>query len=402
MSSNPAITPKPAGRDHRVDFWRGVALMMIFVNHIPGTIWENVTSRNFGFSDAAEVFVFLAGFASAFAYGKGYLSGDPVKASIKALRRAGVLYLVHILLTVMAIALFAWSAFAFGRGELLQMNNLAMFLTRPLDVMIGIPTLGHQLGYVNILPMYSAILVMLPVLLLVARYGRHTMLLASAALWVACGIWRFDMPNFPQEGGWFFNPFAWQFLFALGLYCGLSRWQRGYAVAYSPLVYCAALAYVVFALVFVSFDLFGMEQSLGLPFLLGTFDKTYLTAPRLLHVLAVIYVFAYAPKTSPISAIRRENPLAVLGRHSLPIFATGTMLSLAGQVIRYGTIPSVALDTVLIVSGLAIQFALARYLDWWRDLNTPARQTADRRADAGGRIGAAMSEGGARAAPAKA
>ena len=81
------IAPKAAtSRDHRIDFWRGVALVMIFFNHVPGTLWENFTSRNFGFSDAAELFVFLAGFAAAFAYGRPFLAGNRLIASVKAFR----------------------------------------------------------------------------------------------------------------------------------------------------------------------------------------------------------------------------------------------------------------------------------------------------------------------------
>ena len=49
-------TTLPGGRDHRLDIFRGLALMMIFINHVPGNVFEHLTSRNFGFSDAAEAF----------------------------------------------------------------------------------------------------------------------------------------------------------------------------------------------------------------------------------------------------------------------------------------------------------------------------------------------------------
>ncbi|MDP2781934.1 OpgC domain-containing protein, partial [Devosia sp.] len=58
----------PAPRDLRLDMFRGVALVMIFINHVPGTLYESFTNRNFGFSDAAEAFVFMSGMAAGLAY----------------------------------------------------------------------------------------------------------------------------------------------------------------------------------------------------------------------------------------------------------------------------------------------------------------------------------------------
>lgn len=360
--------PMPAtGRDHRVDFYRGIALAMIFVNHIPGTVWENYTSRNFGFSDAAEIFVFLAGFASAFAYAKPFLTGSRLVASIKAWRRAGVLYLVHVTLTMIAIGLFGWAALAFGQGGMLRQFGLEMYMDQPIETLVGTVTLGHQLGYVNILPMYAVILLMLPVMLLIVQvFGRLGLLVASIAFWIATSVFTINVPIYPYEGGWFFNPFAWQLLFAIGLYCGLSKWQRGYSVPFNAYVYAAALAYLLFAFLFVRFDAWGAEEMLGLPFLIAEFDKTFVTVPRLLHVLALIYVFAHAPTSSPLARISRGNPFAMLGRHSLPVFAVGTTLSLVCQVIRFDQPASLARDTIIILAGLGLQFALAAYIDWWR------------------------------------
>src|SRR3989338_8354045 len=59
--SNASFTAKATPRDLRLDVFRGLCLVMIFMNHIPGTVYEHLTSRNFGFSDAAEGFVFMSG-----------------------------------------------------------------------------------------------------------------------------------------------------------------------------------------------------------------------------------------------------------------------------------------------------------------------------------------------------
>jgi hypothetical protein len=44
-------------RDFRLDFCRGVALIVIFIDHVPGNPLSSWTLRNFSFCDAAEVFV---------------------------------------------------------------------------------------------------------------------------------------------------------------------------------------------------------------------------------------------------------------------------------------------------------------------------------------------------------
>ena len=57
-------------RDPRVDFFRGLALWFIFLDHVPSNTIGHLTLRNFGFSDATEIFVFISGYSAAIAYGR--------------------------------------------------------------------------------------------------------------------------------------------------------------------------------------------------------------------------------------------------------------------------------------------------------------------------------------------
>src|SRR6187549_3406077 len=91
----------PTGRDMRLDMFRGIALVMIFINHVPGTVYELFTSRNFGFSDAAEAFVFMSGMAAGLAYSNRFRSGNLWAATAKVWARARQLYFVHIVITML-------------------------------------------------------------------------------------------------------------------------------------------------------------------------------------------------------------------------------------------------------------------------------------------------------------
>lgn len=97
------------GRDPRIDFFRGLALIFIFWDHVPHNPLANITVQNFGFSDAAEIFVFLAGYAAVLAYGKILQREGYLFACLKILRRVWTLYVAHIFLLalLMGIVIFA-------------------------------------------------------------------------------------------------------------------------------------------------------------------------------------------------------------------------------------------------------------------------------------------------------
>ena len=90
----------PSTRDPRLDVFRGICLVMIFINHVPGNIYENLTSRNFGFSDAAEGFVLMSGIAAGLAYSMDFnLPGRIWTGLARVWRRVWTLYMVHLVTT---------------------------------------------------------------------------------------------------------------------------------------------------------------------------------------------------------------------------------------------------------------------------------------------------------------
>lgn len=373
MTHHPQTAPLPRGaRDPRLDLFRGLSLVMIYLNHIPGTIYENITSRNFGLSDAAEAFVFMSGCAVALAYGPKLADGLAPSAVLKAWGRAWTLYLVHILTTVWAMAIVAGAVLWFGADEVLKNNSFIMMWRQPVEVTLGVATLGHQFGYVNILPMYGVLMLAAPFLVRFGQRSPKLLLGASILFWVLTGELKLDLPNYPQPGGWFFNPFAWQLVLTLGILTGLGLRAGQRFVPVQGWLFWAAALWLLFCLVWVKDSEMTalMNQSLarlveaGVPPLLAGFDKTYVSLPRLSHFLALAYVLSMPGLVPAIAASRALEPLRLIGRHSLPVFAAGTVLAILAQTVRDVHPAGLAQDTLLVLGGVFVQWVLALALDW--------------------------------------
>lgn len=355
-------------RAARLDMFRGLALVMIFINHVPGTVYENFTNRNFGFSDAAEAFVFMSGVAAGLAYSRGFSTGGSYwLAASRPLARARQLYLVHITITALCLAIFAGAAQFFGLYELLTTNNLGPIFTHPLAAIIGLPLLTHQLGYLNILPLYTVLLLLTPVLIPIGLKHPVWLLVGSVIVWALAGQFRINLPNYPNSGGWFFNPFSWQLLFVVGLVGGMAMKQGRRFYPFHPLAFLAALAFVIFAAFWLKIpelgaagrNVLGFFSKLGLPFYLTWFDKTFLALPRLLHALALFYVLASLPFVERLAASRWLTPLRLMGQQGLAIFATGTVISLFLQAVKAAVPPDPLTDGLMLGTSLVVLLALA-------------------------------------------
>jgi hypothetical protein len=125
-----------------------------------------------------------------------------------------------------------------------------------------------------------------------------------------------------------------------------------------------SIAYLLGALIWVYSPMWGQDGWRGLPLFLAGFDKTFLALPRLLDILALAYLLTQAPFLSNLARVSRDNPLAIFGKHSLPVFIFGTVLAMIGQVIKTFYGHSLLYDMMIISTGIAAQFALACGLEW--------------------------------------
>jgi hypothetical protein len=352
----------PRQRDTRLDVFRALALLTIFVNHVPGQYLEHLTHKNFGFSDSAEAFVLISGMSVGLAYGSRFAIGERLAVTLRILRRALTLYVAHIMTSIVTFAIFAGGALWFDRPDLLSEINLRAVVDRTEQGVVSMVLLGHQFGYNNILSMYAVVFLMLPGFLWLYRRSAMLLLAVSGTLWLCAGVWHIAPSNFLDDGYWFLNPLSWQFLFVIGFVGVLRARKKG--IARNPVLLALSAAYLVVTMLWVVFSWWSIDFSYGLPAVLTGFDKTFLSTTRLLHVLAGAYLVATIPVLSNWAALPLSHPLVAIGRHSLAVFIFGTILAMAGQVMMFVTGKNPVIGTLYVLLGIVLHFAYARYLDW--------------------------------------
>ncbi|WP_144426429.1 OpgC domain-containing protein [Methylobacterium sp. ARG-1] len=370
MASSPrpvrASVPEPAPRnpvrDARVDVLRGFALLMIFIDHIPRNAPASFTLHNLGFSDAAEIFVLLAGYSSMVAYG-GLFGRAGIRATLVRIgRRCLRIYLFQAgLLLATLVIVRIWMDLTgltprFGVAPLLQMGLLPGLLR-------GL-ALNALPNYLDILPLYILLLALFPAIYFGMRRGIWGVLALSGTLWLAANVdHTLNLPNAAAvDDGWYFNPFAWQFLFVIGAALavavragdGLLPW-RNWAAA-------LAFAYLAFGLLQG-----GSWGEWGLPDLrplaIAGPDKSHVGPLRLLHILALTYLIFSAPAMRRLSGWRPLRLIDACGRHSLEIFAAGCLAALIGRILYRTFDATWPLQIAVNLTGLALMLGLAKLLD---------------------------------------
>ena len=301
-----------------VDFWRGFALITIFINHVPGLFYERFTYRAVSISDSAELFVFLAGWSLRYVIG-GSERPTPISHIIFRLGgRAVTLYAAHMMIVMIAIAILAATSELFENPLLLEWHNAAAVFYRPVETHIGIALLSHQLGYFDILPLYVALMLTAPMLAIIDRYVPRMLLPASLTLYLVSLVVPLTIPAWPVEGQWYFNPLCWQLVFVLGLLIsrdsGLGAWARRHIVA----IRWVSLPIVIAGLLFVQTGGTWIDPTtVPSPKLLFINGKTFATPIRIIQFLALVavmsIVYPYIARALP----RFVDYPSMLGRNSL-------------------------------------------------------------------------------------
>ncbi len=178
-----------------------------------------------------------------------------------------MLYVAHIVTTVATLAIFSASAWRFARPKLLEMINIGRAGRGCAAALVGLATLGHQVGYNNILSMYAVVAA--------DAAAVPAARAASASILDGVGV-RPDLVRrrllagragntIRPRGFWFLNPLSWQFLFVIGM-AAMMHVRRGGTICCSApagrdlagLISCSRL-------IWVRWSLWGLEAKLDLP-----------------------------------------------------------------------------------------------------------------------------------------
>lgn len=347
-----------SGRDLRIDVCRGIALWWIFLDHVPNNIGSWLTPRNYGFCDAAEVFMFISGVTCALAYGRARQREGWSGMIGRSLRRGWDIYSAFLLLTL-ACAILVYLA---GSDQLADESNTRILLEHPGATLAHAAILQYRPVNTDVLPTFVIFHVLFAPLLWLLLRAPNVTLGVSLLLYALVHIFGWSVPAWPN-GVWFFNPLAWQLLIVLGAWCvieGEKVWP--WVTSRSALI--LPVAYLVFGLV-IALSWSGkplVPQTLTN--LLFPLDKSNLSPFRLLHFLALaIVVLWFVPQdwrglSTPVMRCAR-----CCGENSLPIYCLGVLLALASHLTLLDISDRLAMQIVLSLAGILAMIVVAMLLN---------------------------------------
>jgi hypothetical protein len=371
------ITLPDRRRDLRLDLFRGFANWAIFLDHIPGNTISWITMRNFGFSDAADLFVFISGYTASVVYGRAMFQQGFASGATRLFQRVWQLYTAHIIVFVAYVVAVGYLANKFLIPDLTERFNTAEVMDGPIEALRRGLLLQFKPVNLDVLPLYIVLMgCFAPVLWLMLRLP-NTTLAGSLILYALARHFGWNFPNYPS-GVWWFNPFAWQFLFVLGAWFALGGSSALHASISNRRLVIFGGAFLVFACFMTLAAKFDTLGNLLPAWLHDTFipnDKVNLAPYRVLH-LAIIFMFATWLISPDWRGLQWKifDPLIKCGQHSLVVFCCGLFLSFFAWFVL-STTPTIGLtrtefqeQLLISLSGLAIMTLIAYYFSWSKGL----------------------------------
>ncbi|MCC8936906.1 hypothetical protein CI1B_59240 [Bradyrhizobium ivorense] len=367
------------GRDLRLDLFRGIANWAIYLDHIPDNVVNWITTRNYGFSDAADLFVFISGYTASFVYARMMLERGFVVGATRLTKRVWQLYVAHIILFVIYIASISYLALRFGDSEIINEFNVAGLVDNATETLRQGLFLKFKPVNLDVLPLYIVLMGLFPpVLWFMLRRPNWTML-ASIALWLVSRHMGWNLAAYPA-GTWYFNPFAWQVLFVFGSWCAMGGARKNMHIINSPYTLWFCIAYMIFALIMTMAGRFPDFGALFPDWLYSAFnpnDKTNLAPYRFLHfVVITVLVIRFIPKDWAALEWKVFDPLIVCGQQSLAVFCVGVFLSFVGHFELSMSSGSLFAQIFVSISGIAIMTIVAYYISWSKRQDKPIKPPA--------------------------
>ena len=377
MKINATLPEK--GRDLRLDLFRGIANWAIFLDHIPDNVVNWITTRNYGFSDAADLFVFISGYTASFVYARMMLERGFIVGATRLTKRVWQLYVAHIILFVIYIAAISYLALRFGDSEIINEFNVVGLVDNATETLRQGLLLKFKPVNLDVLPLYIVLMGFFPpVLWIMLRQPNWTML-ASIALWLTARQFGWNFQAYPG-GSWYFNPYCWQVLFVFGSWCALGGAKRSRSIIDSPITLYVCIAYLFFAMLMTMAGKFPDFGAMFPDWLYSTFnpnDKTDLAPYRFLHfVTIVILIIRFVPKDWQGLEWKVFDPVIVCGQQSLAVFCVGVFLSFVGHFELMMSSGSLFAQIFVSVTGIAIMTIVAYYISWSKRQDKPLPRLA--------------------------
>lgn len=323
-----------------IDFFRGLVLLFILVDHISGTILGRWTFCNFAIADAAEIFVFLAGFVTAAAYERIREKTSTRAADLRFYRRAIEIYFAYLLVALLMLVCGMCLYLLDLETPALDLTEALDFLDSPESFLHEVLLLKRQPYFSDILPMYAIFAVFAPVLLRLVQRSLSSVLIVSLGLWLVAP-WLAPLLPTLEGGHWTFNPFAWQLVFVLGLIFGA---QPELPTRLPPAL---SRSLTIFSLVYSSAGalfMFLRSRPEWFPDLMSTWraewgliaSKQHASSLRVASFLAIIWLVYRLYNTARGSAglrvlAKRASLVTAVGRNSLDCFVATAVLSILAE-----------------------------------------------------------------------
>ena len=353
----------------RIDLFRGLALWLIFIDHLSPDLLTWFTIRSYGFSDAAEIFIFISGYTAAFVYGRVMRESGFVTATARVMRRVWQIYVAHVFIVFVLLGEIAYVATTSANPFYSEEMHVLDFLKQPGVVLLQTLLLRFRPLNIDVLPLYVVLMFFLPVILWVMRWRADAMMALSVVLY---GLtWYFDwyLSAYPN-GYWAFNPFAWQMLFVFGAWCALGGAWRMQRILSSRITLWVCIAYLLFAFCVTLtwyFPQLGVLMPRRLEQWMYPIDKTGLDVLRFAHFLALAAItMRFVPKGSPVLESPWLRPLILCGTHSLEIFCLGVFLAFAGYYVLVESGAGIGLHFLVAFIGILIMTAVAGLNTWYK------------------------------------
>ena len=361
-------------RDLRLDLFRGLSLLFIFIDHIPNNVLSYVTLHSIAFSDAAEVFIFISGYAAATVYGRALQGHGGVAATGQICRRIWQLYVAHIFIFVILAAEVCYATLSLHQtySEDFGIDN---FIDEPQVAIIKVLLLQYQPQFLDILPIYMILLGVFPVVLLLLQRCLPLPLILSGALYLLTLRFGWQPHSYPDNEAWFFNPLAWQFLFVIGATAGYSQHSRWVFPGQGSWLPKLAIAITVaIGIVSISWTIHGAYDAF--PGLLSrelsplVADKSNLAPLRLISFLALAVTVAhFVGRDSGVLRWRVAQLIIRCGQHSLQVFCLGIVLSVLGYILLTFFRDDVLTQLGINLAGIVAMMGISVLLTWYKANN---------------------------------